>query len=342
MNILIRAAIMMLCMGVIPFFTGLLHTRRKMQDADSVLHNWVSGFVICLGIFQLIAIPCIFLEKSLTTLSIVYIGILVIISVVSLVWNGKRVPQIVRSFWNMLKQTPWITIFAVLVILFQVYMYAAYTHIDDDDAFYVATALTSVEEDSLFQTNPYTGEEYSAFPARYVLSPFPIFIAALSRLSGIHATLLAHTFLPVVLLPLIYAVICLIGYELFQHNRKNTACFVLITAIVQMFASTTVYMQGSFMLLRIWQGKAVLVAALLPFLFYLGIRGTTEKLDWSMIVVSMFACCMVSSMGIALGAVMLGIMGLVLAIIKKNVWIFGKMCLCAVPNLLYMIIYVLL
>ena len=68
---------------------------------------------------------------------------------------------------------------AVLLIVVQMYAGIFYTHIDDDDAFYVATASTTLETDTVFQYNAYTGDEYESLPSRYVLSPFPIFEAGL-------------------------------------------------------------------------------------------------------------------------------------------------------------------
>lgn len=342
MGILIRAGLLVFLLGIIPFLVGMLYTKKKKYHADEILNNWVCGFLLCLGMFQLLVIPCIFLKKSLTFLSAAYGILLAIACLGSLAWNRKRLGRVIRNAIKSLKGFSWVTLLALLVILFQMYVYVAYMHVDDDDAFYVATSVTSVEEDSLFQVNPYTGDAYKKYPARYVLSPFPVFVAVLSRMSGIHATLLSHTVLPAVLLPLAYGVFALIGYELFMGDRKKTACFVFLAALIQMYLSGTVYMQGSFMLLRIWQGKAVLAAALLPLLLCQGLRilrGEWERADWPLLMALMLACCLVSSMGIMLGAVMLGIMGIALGVVRREGKLLVKMALCAVPNLLYAAMY---
>ncbi|MFQ7552527.1 MAG: DUF6077 domain-containing protein [Blautia marasmi] len=41
---------------------------------------------------------------------------------------------------------------------------------------------TAVETDSLYAYNPYTGAAYNVLPSRYILSPFPAFLAVTSRL----------------------------------------------------------------------------------------------------------------------------------------------------------------
>jgi hypothetical protein len=224
-------------------------------------------------------------------------------------------------------------------------MYVGYTHSDEDDAFYVATATTSVSTNTLFQIDPYSGDAYDTFPARYVLSPFPLLIAVISRLFGFHTLIFAHTILPLLLLPLSYVVCTLLGYELFQKNREKTAYFVLFASVIQMFAYTTTHTQGTVLLLRLWQGKAVLASILLPFVFYLGIRMVErelEKSDWIFMLCLMLACCMVSSMGIMLGAIMAGILGLLAAFYKKNIWLIFKVVLCCIPNLLFSCIYLII
>ena len=58
-----------------------------------------------------------------------------------------------------------------ILILFQLVVVVLYAHMDEDDAFYVGTATTAVETDSLYAYNPYTGAAYNVLPSRYILSP---------------------------------------------------------------------------------------------------------------------------------------------------------------------------
>ncbi len=341
---LIRIGLLGAAMGMIPFLVGMLYTGKQKEGEESVLKNWCSGFVACFALFQILAIPCTFLKRSLSLLAALYLLALLALSVASLIINRRRIADMVRSFPAAARGASFAAVFALLVILFQMFVYARYTHVDDDDAFYVATAQTAVQTDSIFRVNPYTGGKYKSFPSRYVLSPFPIFIAVLSKFSGVHAAMLAHTVLPLVLLPLAYAVLFITGRELFAGDRKKTDFFVLFAAVIQMYCFSTTHTQGTVMLLRIWQGKAVLASVLLPFAFYMGLRLTQEKWqprDWVLTVHLMLACCMVSSMGIMLGAIMLGIFGITLALCRRQLKKPCGLLLCCIPNLLFAAIYLL-
>ena len=72
-------------------------------------------------------------------------------------------------------------VMAGILILIQLVVVVLYAHMDEDDAFYVGTATTAVETDSLYAYNPYTGAAYNVLPSRYILSPFPAFLAVTSR-----------------------------------------------------------------------------------------------------------------------------------------------------------------
>ena len=101
-----------------------------------------------------------------------------------------------------------------------------YAHMDADDAFYVATATTSVHTDSIFAYNPYSGAEYAVLPRRYVLSPFPVLLAVISQLSGgLHPAVTAHTIYPVVFLLAAYLVYHQFGRLWFAEKEESRGCF---------------------------------------------------------------------------------------------------------------------
>ena len=45
----------------------------------------------------------------------------------------------------------------IVCILLQMLYVTKYQHIDEDDAYYLGTAVTAVQKDGLYRRNPYTG-----------------------------------------------------------------------------------------------------------------------------------------------------------------------------------------
>lgn len=117
---------------------------------------------------------------------------------------GRRKRSISEKLAASGKRFSWEMTAAILLILLQVAVLVFYAHMDADDSFYVGTATTAVETDTIFEVNPYTGALYQALPRRYVLSPFPVFLAVVSRLcAGLHPAIVAHTVFSAVFLFLV-------------------------------------------------------------------------------------------------------------------------------------------
>ena len=159
---------------------------------------------------------------------------------------------------------------AGILILFQLVVVVLYAHMDEDDAFYVGTATTAVETDSLYAYNPYTGAAYNVLPSRYILSPFPAFLAVTSRLcGGLHPAIVAHTVFPAVFVFLAYVVLFQYSRIFFKGKAGEQGIFMILCAVILWFCGYSVYNSEIFTMGRIWQGKAVLAGVFLPFLFLL-------------------------------------------------------------------------
>lgn len=345
MLVMIKGIALICLLLVVPFLSGTMITRFIKKEKESIILNWVTGFVMVLGLVELLVVPATFLELSYGLVCGVFYGMLAVIAVAGLAWNRERIGMMLSDGIKGIPHTPGIVWLLVLLIAGQMFMYVCYMHEDSDDAFYVATALTTIEENSLFQVNPYTGEEYGGLPSRYVLSPFPVFNAMVSSAVRLHPTIVAHSVLPVILLLFTYGVFAILGQELFRNFTEKAGWMVFLSAIHLTFAGYSTSTQGSMMLLRIWQGKALLAAALLPLIFYMFLRLVRQKetwADWILMTTIMLACCMVSSMGIMIGAIMCGCCGLVAAGMRKSVPLLLKMALCAVPNIVLAVVYIMI
>ena len=91
------------------------------------------------------------------------------------------------------------------------------------------------------------------------------------------------------------------------------------------------------MLVRIWQGKAVLAAVILPFLIYLGLVLMLEdqpEYPWLLLGMANLAACHVSSMGIMLAPVVTGLFVLLALVKNRSPRRFLYGILCCMPSLL--------
>lgn len=283
-----------------------------IPQRDSLSLRLLSGYIIAFAVFDLLVLPSIFLKLTLGLFSKLFFVVMILLSLTGFIIGRKTtlslIKEAVSTVFNIKKQA--FLLLAMLLILGQTIYVASSTHIDDDDAFYVATAETAVASDTLMEIDPYTGEAYTELPARYMLSPVMIWNAAISKITHTPPVITAHTILPCIFIPLSYMVYYLFADLLERRKKiKNKGLFLLLVTIIFAFSGYSVYSQGTFLLTRIWQGKAMLAAFLLPaVLLYLMMffeAGLTKKTYIWMFFV-MTACCLVSEMGIMLGMIAYG------------------------------------
>lgn len=338
-------ALIAVFLGLLPFLLGLLYTRFVEEEKDNILLHMTAGYVIMFGLFEIVALPLVWLRQSLTLLMGIYGGILILLAGISLVLNWKRLFGILKGTFQAVRRFTLCVWAELVLILGQVVFYIQYQYSNADDAFYVAAATTSIATNSIFAYNPYTGTLYDKLPSRYVLSPFYAFNAVVSKATDTHPAIMAHMMFMILFLLVAYAVYGLIGRALFSQDMEKTGYFMLLLSCMNIFAAYSERTSGLFLLIRLWQGKAVLAGILLPFILYLAIRifmMEGKRADWVLLFLLMSGCCMVSSMGIMLGAIMLGVLGILFAWKNKSLRVLIYAAICCLPNLLCAGIYLVI
>ncbi len=255
--------------------------------------------------FQAAAIPMIQLKQSFQLLFWIYLGLAVLVSLIGLKCRLKVKPE--------LPEISPAAVIALLLILFQCGTYILGMHADNDDARWIAEANDALVKDRMLLHNPATGEYVGVFKGdliKDVFSPWAFYVAFLSRATGIGAATIAHTVYPPILLLLSYLAYWETGKQLFagKHERGLFLCAV---AVISLFMGGNEYTQAMFSLSRIWQGKAAVAAVMIPAItaIFLRIQKENRIRDWLLLGVAGCAGCLLSSMGVAIGLIMIGVFG---------------------------------
>ena len=226
---------------------------------------YAAGFVTMLAVFQIVAVPVILLETwGFPRIVTIYSILLAVLSAAGLIFGFPVLRGMTADARTLVakKKRPSVEtalywVIAVGLVLFQMYM--AYTHefFDGDDAYYVAQSVIAEQTDVLYRILPYTGLS-TALDYRHALAALPIWEAYLARITGIHPAIIAHSVLPLLLIPLTYLVYYRIGMRLFKGAFRKTAVFLILVSLLQIFGNTSIYTNATFFLMRTWQGKSIL------------------------------------------------------------------------------------
>lgn len=352
--------IIWLCL--IPLLAGIIPSYALERRKRKIGTIYLSGWLIMLAVFQIVAVPMVIMKSSLTDLVRLFSSIMFFLTLAGLfvALVGIYRDSVKEYFFlpdlksvNINDKISWI-LFASLV-LFQIVMSILISTPDGDDAYYVAHAVIADQTDTMYLKNAYTGAD-GILDARHVLAPFPMFIALLARRSGMHATAVAHTVLPPALIILTYLIYYKISTILFPDQEKNKrSVFMVIMAGIQLFGNYSIYTNETFFITRTWQGKSVLANIAIPAAFYILLRicartekeRTDDELQYGTNLVGLFLALfavnlvggLASSLGMLLLCFLEGIMLLIIAVRNKRVRVIPAGIISAVPCIVYMFLY---
>ncbi|MFR4128756.1 MAG: DUF6077 domain-containing protein [Roseburia inulinivorans] len=340
---------------IMPIWIGNLwgNSQKDTNVLVKLCQLWSAGFVTILAVAQIILVPLVTLQKSLTMAVILWkviLGILSVFIFLRLIIQKNKIVSFQnekKSICNV-EKNKWIVIYGLLVgvmIFIQVYVPVKYEHSDDDDSRFIAEEVSAVVHDTMYIDDPITASEMYwdlGEVKKDLTSPWAMYVAMCSKISGIAPAVLSHTYLPFYLILMCYAVYFLIGYELMKKNIEKTLVFLIIISVLNIWGYTSTHTLASMLLLRIWQGKAICASFILPFLFYVMCKIMYQNYEKKWLIflyVISIGASLLSGVGIITVPVMILLYAVVDYIyhrkIKKSILVLGSM----LPSILYLSYY---
>ena len=207
------------------------------------------------------------------------------------------------------------------------------------------------QTDTLYRINPNTGRS-APLDVRHALALIPIWEAFTGTVSGLHVTLVAHSIIPFILLPLSYLVYFKIGQKLFTAKKDRLPVFMILMALFQMFGNVSIYTNETFLLTRTWQGKSVAGNFILPAVFWIflclfekasGERKRKDELGyWLLLGALNLASGVSSSLAVMLSALLVAGLAFLFAIKERKFVTLVKAGLSCIPSAAYVLVYLII
>lgn len=304
--------------------------------------NYVILGLLCL--FEIICVPAIFLSVGLNVVLVSYtIATSIMIICIAFLVKRKKIQLKKPSVVAMEVMGKKLLIVFFVSLLIQLGLVTFYASTDADDAMYMGLASSAYSTGEMYSVSPYTGEKSTitdVIMSDYVLSPLPMFWAVLGKMFSVHPTMLAHTIMPIFLIAWAYYVYWKLAWKIFGKFQESITCLVIVS-VLNIFGAYSLRTTGVFLLTRIWQGKAIFCAILVPLLFYYYLcLLKEEKCALFGIYLTMGAAVLVSFSAIPLMPVLLMTMALSYAVWKRKIKIPLQMCGAAIPHVILAVIYV--
>ena len=339
--ILLKLIICILIFIVLPILIG--STLFDVLKIDrSVKGCLIIGMMTMWAICQIVSIPIILLKQSflyvVIALSLLYL-LIVLVGIKKKSFSYIYYGSIKRDMKSLLSdKRDMLGIIIVILSLAVILFFSIYfQHTDADDSRMGVNIVDILRTHRMFITNPGTGDILGTWEgevSRDVISPWSVFVAYCSYLTHIHPTIVNHTIIPLFLYIYIYIVYWMISGEIIEKGFVYRGIFVVFITLINIYGYASTYVAETRVMVRLWQGKTVVSGLCIPLLIYLFLIIYKNGVDKSMVVILLIvetAMCMLSGMGILIGAIMVGSYGLIYAIIKKDWKLCLKMWSTAIP-----------
>lgn len=262
---------------IYPMYIGrFLCLKLKKEYCENICFAYVLGFTLVLASFQLICFPLAIFNFSFSAVVILFSFVSLVLFIISV--NQVRLKKLFTfESNNNFKDlgTKILTIILLSIILFQIgtlVLKAVYA-LSGDDTSYLAISDSAVKHNILFRFNPYTGEYWGiGVDKKRITTTYHIFISYLSQISGVHVLEIAHTILPIFLIPLAYCAASLFTYMVFGDDLKKQLVFMILWSLLIMWGAYSIYTVSFRILVAPWQGKALMASIFLPLLLYFSIQ----------------------------------------------------------------------
>ncbi len=335
--------------GALPVMLLTGGEKKNFERREKMLLAWLTGQTLFWAMFQLVCVPLILREKTLSDVAAVFGGACAALSGIggiSLLVSLKKGKWSVERRRKAYAEKLLFAVFLLLLLL-QLVQAVRLAYGDGDDAYYVAVSAIAQEGDTMYRKLAYTGGA-TELDIRHGLAPFPIWIAFLVRLSGLHTATLAHIGMPLFLIPMAYAVFYLIGKRLWREEPVKLWTFMVFTQLLVLFGNYSLYSAESFMIARSRQGKAALGSMIFPFMLYL-LMLALERLKegrriggalWLVLTSLVMGACLCSTLGALLSCMLIGVAGLCAAVSYRRPGILVPLAGACVPALVYAYLYI--
>lgn len=377
---------------VIPFCIGLIPANFIAAQRRSPGFVLLSGYFVMWAVYELVAVPAVlWVEYNNFKVASAAFTVLTLLLAAGGIWllyrnakagklgllfgagkegdthvtfsGGLRERASALGKWLLRGMgIEWLVFFVLLG--FQLYKAVAYASFDGDDAYYVVESLIAQEAGVMYRILPLTGGS-TGLDVRHALAVFPMWIAFVSVRAGVHATIVSHVVMPLVLIPLTYLLYYEMGRQLFVKTpqadgtvgvganvlqREKLPVFMIIMAVFQIFGNVSIYTTETFFLTRTWQGKAVAGSLAIPavlwlFLLLCGGEKEKEKEDrrglWLLFVCVQMTVGICSSIAVFLVSILTAITAFTLACVRRDLRLLLKFGAACIPNVIYMAIYVI-
>lgn len=304
----------------------------------------ILGFFVYFGLFQIVALPFVFLQRPFHELVILWLAAVTAVNLFVFPRGKRELADLFqRSFAGIWRNKGILLAAVMLLIVFCCWFQGTQQYMGLDAVHYIGTVDTTVCMDSMYVYNGSSGVKEQYLDFRYALSSFYMNSAFLCKLTGISGVLIQKYVLGTCCILLHGCIMFALGRRLFPDGEKKALLFTGLVYVMHLGFHTN-YAASDFLLIRGYESKGFCANVVIPAVLYAILclwQDRERKEHWFFTFIVCFSSVPVSMSSLAIVPAMIVISVLAEWLIDRNWKILRRAFICVVPNAVYMILYFL-
>ena len=318
----------------------------------------VTGAFVYFAFFEAVYLPCVFLRKSLTFLSLIWFPLWGVLLIGSAIFVFARRSELRMSGSLFTKRNAGLILAVLAVCLFFSLFALRLPYYGWDTAYYVREMTAAINHNTLYQSwIPGTFRE--PIELVYALCSYYMLLALLARPFAIPAYLAARIIGGGTCLLLSLLVVYSFGQVLFAKGSSSVADprrdrnALVLTAVwgLMNLLFVSIYTANAFLMERSYEGKAWCSNVLIPYLLLvfchlyrradIEVQEEGEDPYWCFVFLACLSCDTISMSCLIIYPIMLTALSLIQFCREERGVIIRNWLLCCLPLLLYLLVVAL-
>lgn len=249
---------------IVPFLTGAIIDAVTGTSEKRILRAYVNGYIVMFAAFWCVAVSFLYRGCTLKKLSIVWITATIIMSVLSIFINRTTILQYIgnkkeRKNIKDKKFFSTVIVVSILAIMFSILFVRPQMEQT------VEIVATSVETNTAYIYQPYTGEQYLETQTEHIFSPYEMLYAIPAYVGKLHPAFMIKIIIPIFFLIFFMGCYWELGGYFFHDEKKQAIFLIFVEAIYYSPVYTDVETPVTGIFRSCWNGSVLLSCCILPF-----------------------------------------------------------------------------
>ncbi len=340
---IISCGLMLLILIAVFYFWSNIPQRIFRITWKTVSEKIIYGFFTYFIFFQIVAMPMVWLTRTVTEVSILWGVIVLAVTSLLIGAKGKNLKRDLRETVKLVRERKVLILMTAVVVAITCFS-VLQPYNGWDTVYYVGNMESALETNHFFFFDGFTGTRLEFLNPHEALSMFYVHFIVMGRVFHVNARIMAFYGMRALCVLLAAMIVYCFGRRLFRGDEKKAAYLVMVWLAFG-FLEMVLHSTSFFLFVRGYEAKGFAANVVIPAVLYavLGlIQDCSKRRRWVELGLVVFASVPISLTNLVVVPCAVAIMVLVIMIQKRSIIpIFLRSLICVLPNIAFAMVYML-